>query len=82
MSIALFAWLAVLFLQRSVEPEPRDRMYQYAPPAIACAAVDYIGDQSQRLDNLGLAVLAWALVACVIVYVVFVLHPFGRTPPE
>ncbi len=79
-TMALFAGLVVLFLQRSTTPEPRDHMYQYAPPAIGCAVANYFGNQGEKLDNQGLVVMAWVLVACVIGYVFYVLKPFTRTP--
>ena len=79
-TVALFACLVVLFLQRSVAPEPRDHMYQYAPPAIGCAVANYFGNQGVKLDNQGLVVMAWVLIACVIAYVFYVLKPFSRAP--
>ena len=79
-TMALFAGLVVLFLQRSTIPEPRDHMYQYAPPAIGCAVANYFGNQGYKLDNLGLTVMAWVIIACVVGYVLYVLKPFTRTP--
>jgi hypothetical protein len=79
-TLAMFVCLVVLFLQRSVSPEPRDHMYQYAPPAIGCAVANYFGNQGVKLENQGLVVVAWVLVACVIGYVFYVLKPFSRTP--
>jgi hypothetical protein len=79
-TMLLFAGLVVLFLQRSSAPEPRDHMYQYAPPAIGCAVSNYFGNQGEKLGNLGLVVVAWVLVAGVIGYVVYVLKPFSQTP--
>ena len=76
--MALFAGLVVLFLQRSTTPEPRDHMYQYAPPAIGCAVANYFGNEGEKLSNPGLIVVAWVLVACVIGYVIYVLKPFSR----
>jgi len=46
-TMAMFAGLVVLFLQRSTSPEPRDHMYQYAPPAIGCAVANYFGNQGE-----------------------------------
>jgi hypothetical protein len=72
-TIILFAGLVVLFLQRSVSPEPQDKMYQYAPPAIGCAVANYLGNAHQD---------AWAviIIACVLAYFIFVLKPFmGKT---
>jgi len=79
-TLGLFAGLVVLFLQRSTTPEPRDHMYQYAPPAIGCAVANYFGNQGDKLGNMGLEVLAWVLIACVVAYVLYVLRPFSQTP--
>jgi hypothetical protein len=68
-TIILFAGLVVLFLQRSVAPEPQDKMYHYAPPAIGCAVANYLGNAHQDL-------LAVAIIAGVIVYSIFVLKAF------
>ena len=44
-TVAIFVGLAVLFLQRSSEEEPRDKIYHYAPPAIGCAIANYLGNE-------------------------------------
>ena len=69
--MVLFAGLAVLFLQRSTAQEPQDHMWQYAPPAIALAVANQVGN---KLENL--AVVAWLIIAAAVVYVVYVLKPF------
>lgn len=79
-TMAIFAGLVVLFLQRSTIAEPRDHMYQYAPPAIGCAVANYFGNQGDKLGNQGLVIMAWVIMACVVAYVVYVLKPFTRTP--
>ena len=70
-TMVLFAGLAVLFLQRSTAQEPQDHMWQYAPPAIALAVANQVGN---KLENL--AVVAWLIIAAAVVYVVYVLKPF------
>lgn len=73
-TIALFAGLAILFLQRSTEPEtPNDRVIYYIPPAVGCAAANWLGNQHQD----ALAILTIVAAA---VYSVFVLKPFKRNP--
>lgn len=81
-TMAVFAGLVVLFLQRSAAPDPRDHMYQYAPAAIGCAVADFLGDRGQRLGDGALVILAWALVAGVVGYVLWVLRPFTGAPPR
>ncbi len=72
-TMVIFAGLVVLFLQRSTAQEPRDHMYQYAPPALGCAVANYVG-------NHGNAILAWVLIVGVVGYVLYVLKPFNQTP--
>jgi hypothetical protein len=69
---AIFVFLAILFLQRSTAAEPRDHIYQYAPPAIGCAVANYVGNHNQ-------SILAWALIAGIVIYVFVVLKPFTIT---
>jgi hypothetical protein len=61
-SVLAFAGLATLLLQRSTEEEPPDKLWQYFPPAVGCALVNYIG-------NKGYHVLAGLLFAAVIAYI-------------
>lgn len=70
LTVAAFAALIVLFLQRSVADSPPDRIWQYLPPAIGCAAANYAG-------NAGYGPLAIAILCASAVYVHFVLKP-GR----
>lgn len=71
-TIAIFAGIVTLFLQRSVgTPPPGDRIINYLPPAIGCATANYFGNN----DN---AVLAVALLAATLVYIAWVLKPFAR----
>jgi hypothetical protein len=72
MTLVLFAGLAILFLQRSTEPEtPKDRIYHYAPPAVGCAIANWLGNHSQDIAAL-------VVIAVVLGYSLFVLKPFGR----
>jgi hypothetical protein len=73
-TVALFAGLVILFLQRSTEPEtPKDRIIYYLPPAVGCAAANWLGNNHQD---------AWAIAALigVIIYSFLVLKPFQKTP--
>jgi hypothetical protein len=70
-TVAIFGGLVVLFLQRSVaEGEPQDTILHYLPPAIGCAAANYVGNHGQ-------GPLSAAIVVAVLVYILFVLKPFG-----
>ena len=69
-SILIFAGLATLFLQRSVAETQVDSVWQYAPPALACAVANQLG-------NRGYPIWAWLLLAAAVGYVFAVLKP-GR----
>lgn len=63
-----FAGLITLFLQRSSQPEPQDKLWQYAPPSIACAVANYLGNE-------GNGIAAAAVLAAAAYYVYRVLKP-------
>jgi len=71
-TLILFAGLAILYLQRSIE-QARDRTIHYLPPAIGCALANWLGDHDQPI---------WAGVTIVagIAYTFFVLKPFQQKP--
>lgn len=72
LTVAMFAGLVVLFLQRSVAPGPaKDSMLHYVPPAVGCALANYLGNNKQEL-------LAIALLVAVVVYTFLVLKPFSH----
>jgi apolipoprotein N-acyltransferase len=73
-TVALFAGLVILFLQRSTEPEtPNDRIIYYLPPAVGCALANWLGNNHQDI---------WAVIAlvAVVIYSYMVLKPFQKTP--
>jgi hypothetical protein len=71
-TVAVFAGLAVLLLQRSSEEKPRDRLIHYLPPAAGCGISNYLGNE-------GLAIPAVAILVGVMAYIYFVLKPFERS---
>lgn len=70
-TVAIFAGLIVLFLQRSTAEAPVDRVVDYLPPALCCAVGNYLGNNGHPL-------LAIVVIAVIPVYVWFVLKPFAR----
>jgi hypothetical protein len=74
-TVAIFAGLVVLFLQRSSEDEPKDKLYQYFPPAIGCAVANYFGNE-------GYPIVAFAIIGAVVGYIICVLKPFTPTEPS
>lgn len=75
LSLALFAGIIVLFLQRSSMDNPPDRMIDYLPPAIGCAIANQAGNYGVRNDSLLMQLVGIALLLGVIVYVLLVLKP-------
>ena len=71
LAIFVFAGLAVLFLQRSMSPTAKDKMWLYLPPAIGCAFANYVGNQ-------GYGWLAGLVLAAVVGYIFHILQPFPR----
>ncbi len=74
LTIFCFAGLVTLMLQRSSEEVLRDKLWQYAPPAIACAVANQIGNADQHI---------WAalIMVGVVIYIIKVLKveiPRGR----
>lgn len=68
LTLMVFTGLVVLMLHRSVAEQPVDKLWHYAPPAIGCAVVNYIGNEGYVLAAIG------GLVA-VIAYIMYVLRP-------
>ena len=69
-TVAVFAMLVVLLLQRSVGPEEHeDKLYHYLIPASGCALANYLG-------NNGNGVGAFAVLGVAIAYAVYFLKPF------
>lgn len=69
-TVAVFAMLVVLLLQRSVGPqEDEDKLYHYVIPAAGCAVANYLGNE-------GNAIGAVAVLIVAIAYAVYFLKPF------
>lgn len=75
LSLALFAGIIVLFLQRSSMENPPDRMIDYLPPALGCAIANQIGNYGMENDSILGHLGAVALLGGVVVYVIKVLKP-------
>lgn len=71
LTVFCFAGLVTLLLQRSSEETPRDKLWQYAPPAVALAVSNYVGNE--EIHWLAALILAGALV-----YIFVVLKPSIR----
>lgn len=72
LTVAIFAGLAVVYLQRSVgERPPHDALWKYLPPAVACMTANQIG-------NAGWPLPATLLMALTLAYVWFIIRPLDR----
>ncbi|MBB6123252.1 XrtV sorting system accessory protein [Sphingobium subterraneum] len=69
-TLALFAGLIVLFLQRSSEEQPRDSLWQYLLPASGCGLANYVGNEGHEF-------LAVAIIGAIVAFVLIVLRPFA-----
>ena len=68
LSLVVFAGLAVLFLQRSMDGEGMERIWLYLPPSIGCAGANWLGNNGYTLPAVAVLVLS-------VSYVVYVLKP-------
>jgi hypothetical protein len=76
--MAVFAALVVLYLQRSASPDPpQDRIYHYAPPALGCAASNYVGNLGVTSGRMDLQLFAGVILGASVVYIFHILRPFG-----
>ena len=75
LSLAIFAGLIVLFLQRSTgeRVESDAPVYYYLAAGAGCAVSDYLGNHGQNL-------LAVALLAVTLAFIIFFLKPFKLRP--
>ena len=72
-TMALFAGLAVLFLQRSMEEELQDSMLHYLIAGVGCAVANYLGNSGQDI-------LAILLIFATIGFILHFLRPFQIGP--
>lgn len=76
-TVAIFAGLVVLFVQRSTteeqEPNQHDSLLLYLVAAIGCAVANYVG-------NKGLHFVAVPLIVATVGFIVYFLRPFKSWP--
>jgi hypothetical protein len=74
LTMAVFAGLIVLYLQRSVGDGPyRDSMWQYLVPSVGCATANYLGNEGYGLAGV-------LVFVATLGFIYYVLKPFERTP--
>ena len=74
-SLAIFAGIIVLFLQRSSMENPPDRMIDYLPPALGCAIANQAGNYAIENHSTLMHAVGALLLVGVIAYVWLVLKP-------
>ena len=75
-TVAIFAGLVVLFVQRSTsddQPGEHDSLLLYLGAALGCAVANYLG-------NKGLHLIAVPLIAATILFILYYLRPFKFWP--
>jgi hypothetical protein len=75
-TVAIFAAIVVLFVQRSTSDEPaksHDSLLSYLGAAAGCAVANYLG-------NHGYHILAVPLIAATLFFIIYYLRPFKSWP--
>ena len=76
-TVAIFAGLVVLFVQRSTSeeeaPAEHDSLLMYLGAGVGCAVANWLGNKGQHL-------LAVALIAATLFFIVYYLRPFKIWP--
>ena len=76
LTLAVFAGLIVLFLQRSVDADaPKDHLWQYLVASCGCALGNYVGNE-------GYTIAAVLLLVATLAFITYVLRPFSRPPVQ
>lgn len=78
-TVAIFAGLIVLFLQRSTgEGEPRDSIWQYLGASVGCAVANWLGNKAIEEGAMLYHGAAVAVIIGTLAYVHYTLKPFDR----
>ena len=70
-TLAIFAGLVVLFLQRSMQEEPSDSLWTYLAAGVGCAIANYFGNEKNHA-------IAIAVILATLAFIFFVIKPFQR----
>lgn len=69
LTVAIFAGLIVLFLQRSMQDQPNDKLWHYLVASVGCAVTNYFGNEQQH-------VLAVVSLVAVCAFIYYFIKPF------
>ena len=76
LTMAIFAGLIVLFLQRSMGEETyRDSLWQYLVASVGCALGNYLGNEGYRI-------FAVLVIGATLAFIFYVLRPFEKPPAD
>lgn len=78
LTVAIFAGLVVLFLQRSSAPTPVDSIWQYLGAAVGCALANWFGNEAIKGAGMLYHGAAVVTIAATLVYIYLVLKPLDR----
>jgi hypothetical protein len=76
-TVAIFAGLIVLFLQRSVGPV-RDQMWPYFAASVACAVINQVGNHAVETGDTLWHAMAIAGILAILGFIHYFLKPFGN----
>ena len=77
-TIAIFAGLVVLFLQRSSAATPTDSIWQYLVAALGCAVANWFGNEALGGQGALFHAAAIATILVTLGYIFKVLKPLDR----
>jgi hypothetical protein len=76
LTVAIFAGLIVLFLQRSMQDAPTDKLWHYLVASAGCAITNYLGNEGVANGLLMWHLGALAALAATGAFVVYFIRPF------
>lgn len=77
-TVAIFAGLVVLFMQRSSSPDPSDSLWQYLIASVGCATANWLGNRALKLGDATSHLLAIAVLMGTLFFIYRVLKPFDN----
>lgn len=78
-TVAIFAGLVVLFLQRSTaDGPPRDSMVQYLAASAGCAVANYFGNKAVGGAGILYHLIAVAIIVATLAFIHIVLKPLDK----
>jgi hypothetical protein len=75
-TLGIFAGIIVLFLQRSVNPVPNDKMWRYFLPSVSVAVLNQVGNAAYESNNAIYHVLAILGIVGTLAMIQYLLRPF------